>query len=157
LNLTEAFTLGIGARLDALGYGSKEKGGSTRASDIHLVATPKLSAIYRFTPQLSTYASFNGGFRAADGVISDPALTPSREWASEIGLSRIGQRYEASIAAYSMSVEREQTFDPVFADNHDRTERAGVAASRPMPESDSHALLHCSHMEHSTMPSTSIS
>jgi len=130
LNLTEAFTLGIGARLDALGYGSKEKGGSTRASDIHLVATPKLSAIYRFTPQLSTYASFNGGFRAADGVISDPALTPSREWASEIGLRGIGQRYEASIAAYSMSVEREQTFDPVSltTTSNGKSRRRGVEA-----------------------------
>jgi len=130
LNLSEAFTLGIGARLDALGYGSKEKGETTRVSDIHLVATPKLSAIYRLTPQLATYASFNGGFRAADGVISDPALSPSREWASEIGLRGTGQRYEASIAAYSMSVEREQTFDPVSltTTSNGKSRRRGLEA-----------------------------
>jgi outer membrane receptor protein involved in Fe transport len=113
LNLSEAFTLGIGARVDALGYGSKQKGETTRTSHTHFLATPKLSAIYRFAPQLSTYASFNGGFRAADGVISDPALSPSREWASEIGVRAVAQRYEASIAAYTMSVAREQTFDPI--------------------------------------------
>jgi outer membrane receptor protein involved in Fe transport len=130
LNPTKAFTLGIGARLDALGYGSKEKGDDMRASDTHFVATPKLSAIYRFTPQFSTYASFNGGFRAADGVISDPTLNPSREWASEIGLRGIGQRYEASVAAYSMSVEREQTFDPVSLSttSNGKSRRRGVEA-----------------------------
>jgi outer membrane receptor protein involved in Fe transport len=130
LNPTEQFTLGIGARFDALGYGTKEKGEGTRDSDLHFVATPKLSAIYRFTPELSTYASFNGGFRAADGVISDPHLTPSREWASEVGLRGVGQRYEASVAAYSMSVEREQTFDPVSLSttSNGRSRRRGVEA-----------------------------
>jgi outer membrane cobalamin receptor len=130
LNLTEAFTLGVGARLDALGYGSKEKGGSSRVSDTHFVATPKVSAIYRFTPQFSTYASFNGGFRAADGMVSDPTLTPSREWASEIGLRGMGVRYEASVAAYSMSVEREQTFDPVSLTSvsNGKSRRRGVEA-----------------------------
>jgi outer membrane cobalamin receptor len=130
LNPTEQFTLGIGARFDALGYGTKEKDEGTRSSDTHFVATPKLSAIYRFTPQFSTYASFNGGFRAADGVISDPNLTPSREWASEVGLRGMGQRYEASIAAYSMSVEREQTFDPVSLSttSNGKSRRRGVEA-----------------------------
>jgi outer membrane receptor protein involved in Fe transport len=130
LNPTEQFTLGIGARFDALGYGTKAKGGDTRDSDVHFVATPKLSAIYRFTPELSTYASFNGGFRAADGVISDPNLTPSREWASEVGLRGMGKRYEASVAAYSMSVEREQTFDPVSLSttSNGRSRRRGVEA-----------------------------
>ena len=130
LNLSEAFTLGIGARLDAMGIGSKEKEGGTRVSDFHYVATPKLSAIYRFNPVLSTYASFNGGFRAADGVISDPTLTPSREWAGEIGLRAIAQRYEASVAAYSMQVDREQTFDPVSLStvSNGKSRRRGVEA-----------------------------
>lgn len=112
-NPTASFTIGLGARLDLLGYGSKEKDGGDRISTTHFIATPKLSAIYRFTPDFSTYASFNGGFRSADGSIANPSLTPSREWASEIGIRAEGQRYEASAAVYSMDVDREQTFDPV--------------------------------------------
>jgi outer membrane cobalamin receptor len=113
LSPTDAFTLGIGTRLDVLRFGSSQKDGGSRASHTDVLATPKLSAIYRFTSELSAYASFNGGFRAADGVISEPALEPSREWASEIGVRGIGQRYEASVAVYSMDVQREQTFNPV--------------------------------------------
>jgi outer membrane cobalamin receptor len=113
LSPTKAFTVGIGARLDVLGFGSSEKDGGSRSSHVDVVATPKLSAIYRFTPELSGYASFNGGFRAADGAISDPTLEPSREWASEIGLRGMGQRYEASVAVYNMDVRNEQTFNPV--------------------------------------------
>jgi outer membrane cobalamin receptor len=113
LSPTEAFTLGLGARFDVLGYGSKPKDGGERTSNVNFVATPKLSAIYRFSPEISTYASFNGGFRSADGVISDPSLTPSREWATELGVRSSGERYEASAALYSMTVQREQTFDPV--------------------------------------------
>jgi len=113
LSPTQAFTVGIGARLDVLGFGSSEKDGGSRTSHTLVVATPKLSAIYRFTPELSAYASFNGGFRAADGVISEPTLQPSREWASEVGLRAMGQRYEASVAAYNMDVRNEQTFNPV--------------------------------------------
>ena len=130
LNLSDAFTLGIGARLDAMGIGSREKEGGTRVSDFRYVATPKLSAIYRFDPVFSTYASFNGGFRAADGVISDPTLTPSREWAGEIGLRAIDQRYEASVAAYSTQVDREQTFDPVSLStvSNGKSRRRGVEA-----------------------------
>jgi outer membrane receptor protein involved in Fe transport len=127
---TEEFTLGLGARLDMLGYGSKPKDGGNRTSQINVLATPKLSAIYRFTPSLSTYASFNGGFRAADGVISDPSLEPSREWASEIGLQSSGQRYEASLALYSMDVQREQTFNPVSlsATTNGTSRRRGIEA-----------------------------
>jgi outer membrane cobalamin receptor len=130
LNLSEAFTLGIGARLDLLGYGSKEKEGGSRVSDTHFVATPKLSAIYRFTPIVFTYASFNGGFRATDGVISDPTLAPSREWAGEVGLRAIAPRYEASVAAYTMEVEREQTFNPVLLSSvsNGRSRRRGIEA-----------------------------
>jgi outer membrane cobalamin receptor len=113
LNIGSSLTLGIGGRLDLLAYGSKEKGSDDRVSKIHTVATPKLSAIVRLTPELSTYASFNGGFRALDGVVADPHLTPSREWASEIGLRATAQRYEASVALYSIDVERERTFDPI--------------------------------------------
>jgi outer membrane receptor for Fe3+-dicitrate len=128
VNPTETFTLGIGARLDALGFGSKEKGESARASDTHFILTPKLSAIYRFTPQISSYASFNGGFRATDGVISDPTLTPSRTWASEVGVRGTSQRYDASVAIYEMSVEREQTFDPVLltTTSNGKSRRRGV-------------------------------
>jgi outer membrane receptor protein involved in Fe transport len=63
-------------------------------------------------------------------VISDPNLTPSREWASEVGLRGMGQRYEASVAAYSMNVEREQTFDPVSLSttSNGKSRRRGVEA-----------------------------
>jgi outer membrane cobalamin receptor len=130
LNFTDAFTLGIGARLDLLGYGSKERDEGTRISDTHFVATPKLSAIYRFTPQVSGYASFNGGFRASDGVIADPSLEPIREWASEVGLRSMTQRFEGSVAAYWMNVEREQTFDPISltSTSNGRSRRRGVEA-----------------------------
>ena len=44
----------------------------------------------------TAYASFNGGFRSADGVIADPALEPSRPWASEVGV-RASARFGRSI------------------------------------------------------------
>jgi outer membrane cobalamin receptor len=113
VNLSPSLVLGLGGRLDYLGYRSHDRdvGGTESAS--HLVASPKLSALYRLATTLSAYASFNAGFRSADGSAGDPRLEPVREWASEIGLRADGDRYEASMALFNIDVRNAQTFNPV--------------------------------------------
>ncbi|HET7563795.1 MAG TPA: TonB-dependent receptor [Gemmatimonadaceae bacterium] len=113
IDVTPKLSLGIGGRYDVLWYASSPKDGGARITQANEVATPKLSAIYRFDPTWSVYAAFNGGFRSADGIISDPTLQPSREWASEVGVRATGHRFEGSIALFNVDVHNEQTFNEV--------------------------------------------
>jgi len=113
IDITPKLSVGLGGRFDVLWYASSPKDGGPRITQAHHVATPKLSAIYRFDPVWSVYAAFNGGFRAADGIISDPALQPSREWASEVGVRATGGRFEGSVALFNVDVHNEQTFNDV--------------------------------------------
>ncbi|HEX6964783.1 MAG TPA: TonB-dependent receptor [Gemmatimonadaceae bacterium] len=113
VDLTPKLSLGLGGRVDVMWYASSPKDGGPHVTQAHTVATPKLSAIYRFDPAWSVYAAFNGGFRAADGIVSDPTLQPSREWASEVGVRATGHRFEGSIALFNVDVHNEQTFNDV--------------------------------------------
>ncbi|HKG92497.1 MAG TPA: TonB-dependent receptor [Gemmatimonadaceae bacterium] len=129
VNVGPALTLGVGGRVDRLAYRSRPRGdGGERASAAHVVATPKLSALLRLSPAVSAYAAFNGGFRAADGVIGEPSLEPIREWASEVGLRAEGRRFEGSAALFDVEVRNEQTFNPVTltASARGRSRRRGV-------------------------------
>ena len=110
--LAQNFSMGIGARLDRLSYASTPEG-DVRSSDVHIVASPKLSAMYHFPPSFSAYAGVNGGFRSADGVAANPSLTPSQELASEIGLRADASTFEGSLAWFNVDVRHEQTIDPL--------------------------------------------
>jgi outer membrane receptor protein involved in Fe transport len=115
INLSSSVSLGVGGRLDRMAFSSRAPG-DARASDRHVIATPKVSLVYRMTPSVSAYAAFNGGFRAADGVAEDPRLEPSREWATEVGIHRTGSRFEGSAALFNVDVRNEQTINPVTLD-----------------------------------------
>ena len=110
---TEKLSFGIGGRLDWLYYAMRERTGGPGTSDGRWIATPKLSADYRFTNELAAYASFNGGFRSSDGVIADPTLAPTLENQSEIGVRYSGQRAEGSVGVFLINVRDQQTVDPI--------------------------------------------
>jgi outer membrane cobalamin receptor len=127
INLSPALSVGVGGRIDRLDYGSKEPGAS-HTSDAHIVATPKLSVLYRLNAQVSTYAAFNGGFRSADGSAEQPSLAPSQEWASEVGTHVSTTHFDGSLALFNVDVRNEQTIDPVtlVASAHGSSRRRGV-------------------------------
>lgn len=110
---TARLSFGIGGRLDWLYFSTRQQTGGPAATEGRWIATPKLSAVYRFTNELAAYASFNGGFRSSDGVIADPGLAPTLESASEIGVRYSGQHAEGSIGVFLINVRDQQTVDPV--------------------------------------------
>lgn len=110
---TEQLSFGLGGRLDWLYYASEQRTGGPRTSDSRAILTPKLSAIYRFTSAFAAYASFNGGFRSSDGVIVTPALAPTLEDASEIGVRYTGRTVEGSLGFFLINVRNQQSVDPV--------------------------------------------
>ena len=112
-NATSSLSFGFGGRLDWMFYDTQQQTGGGYASADRLVATPKLSALYRFTNALSAWASFNGGFRSSDGVIVTPDLPPALENASEVGVRYDGAHVQGSAALFLMNVHNQQTVDPV--------------------------------------------
>jgi outer membrane receptor protein involved in Fe transport len=110
---TRDLSFGFGGRLDWITYSSEQRDGGPRSQASRWVATPKLSAIYRFTNALSAYAAYNGGFRSSDGAIVTPSLPPALEDATEIGVRYSGRMVEGSIAFFSINVRNQQTVDPV--------------------------------------------
>jgi outer membrane cobalamin receptor len=112
-DVTNALNLGIGARLDWLYYNSEQRGGGMYSADSRVIASPKLGALYQFTPSLSAWASYNGGFRSSDGVIVTPSLPPALENVGELGLRYNGGKVEGSVALFRVNVHNQQTVDPV--------------------------------------------
>jgi outer membrane cobalamin receptor len=128
---TPALSFGVGGRLDWLRYASQPWDGGEKSSHSRLMATPKLSALYRLTPVFSAYAAFNGGFRSPEGIIADPSAQPLRAWASEIGVRAQSDRFEGGLALFNVDVHNEQSLDPldpthVVAQGHSR--RRGIEA-----------------------------
>lgn len=128
-DVNPALSLGAGGRVDVLAYRTTPAG-SDRQTAARTVASPKLSALLRLSPAWSAYAAFNGGFRAADGVATDPTLAPSREWASEVGARVAHAGLEGSVALFNVDVRDEQTIDPVTlaASANGSSRRRGVEA-----------------------------
>jgi len=75
--------------------------------------SPKLGAYVGLTPGLGVYAGAYRGFRATDGVITDPALPLITAWSYEGGVKVDRPRFSGSAAAFRMDVSNEQTFDPI--------------------------------------------
>ncbi len=112
-DVTRDLSLGLGGRLDWIDYSTKQRSGGPTTTDGQWVASPKLSAIYRFTGKLSAYVSYNGGYRSSDGAIVTPSLPPALERASELGVRYTGQRFEGSVALFLINVSNQQTVDPI--------------------------------------------
>jgi outer membrane receptor protein involved in Fe transport len=112
-DVTQDLSLGLGGRLDWIDYSSHQRRGGPTTTASHWIASPKLSAIYRFTGDLSAYVSYNGGYRSSDGAIVTPSLPPAIENASEIGVRYTGRTVEGSAALFLINVSNQQTVDPV--------------------------------------------
>ena len=112
-DIAPQLSLGLGGRLDWLSYRSQQRNGGPAAAADRLVATPKLSALYRISDPLSVYVSYNGGFRSSDGVIVTPSLPPALEDATELGVHYSARRAEGSIAFFLIDVHNQQTVDPI--------------------------------------------
>ncbi len=112
IELTSRWRAELGLRADAI---------STRATTVdaggvsasHAVLSPKVGTIVRITPLVSAYANVSRGFRSADGIISEPTLTPITLWAYETGLKLDRGTTSASAAVFRMDVSNEQTFNPL--------------------------------------------
>jgi outer membrane receptor protein involved in Fe transport len=129
--ITPALSVGLGGRVDWISYRSQQRGGGPVSEDDRVIASPKLSALYRFTEAWSAYASFNGGFRSSDGVIATPELPPALEYASEIGVRYSGRHAEGAIAFFLINVSNQQTVNPVtlLPDSSGTTRQQGVELS----------------------------
>lgn len=106
--------LDLGARYDALDTRSTpDTSGARSVSAAHGVFSPKLGALVHVMPGVSLYGNLSRGFRASDGVLTDPSLVPITAWAYETGVKLDTHGVSASAALYRMDVSNEQTFNPI--------------------------------------------
>jgi outer membrane receptor protein involved in Fe transport len=129
---TPSWRLVVGGRMDALAYRTRhlEGSGGPWASHLDKVLSPKAGVLYRPAASLALFANFGRGFRAPDGVIGNPSLQPISEWASEVGARWRSNRLEASLVAFRLDVDGEQTFNPVMLTStpQGRSRRQGLEA-----------------------------
>jgi len=115
-DVTSRLRVDAGARFDALGTRSTpDDPGAETVSAGHGVFTPKLGAMFRVTNDVGLFANASRGFRATDGIISDPALPFITEWAYESGLKYDRAGVSATATLFRMNVSNEQTFNPLTA------------------------------------------
>ena len=112
LDVTRHLRATLGARVAALQTRSALHG-EAAASAAHGVLAPKLGLLYHIPAVGAVYANVSRGFRATDGVITDPSLGLVTEWAYEVGAKVDVRRVSANVALFRMDVSDEQTFDPV--------------------------------------------
>ena len=133
-DITDRLRLDAGARLDAIDTHSAPNGeeGSSATSG---VVSPKLGALVRLSPAVGLYANVSRGFRSANGVISDPTLSPITAWAYETGLKVDRNGAEASVALFRMDVSNEQTLNPatLVSTNGGSSRRQGVEIGWQVP------------------------
>ncbi|HEY6829862.1 MAG TPA: TonB-dependent receptor, partial [Gemmatimonadaceae bacterium] len=111
-NLTDRFRVDVGARYDVLASRATPDA-ENGSSATHGVLSPKLGTFLRLSPAVGLYGNVSRGFRSADGVISDPNLTPITAWAYEGGVKVDRDGVSASAALFLMDVSNEQTFNPI--------------------------------------------
>ncbi|NUO65381.1 MAG: TonB-dependent receptor [Gemmatimonadaceae bacterium] len=133
-DVSDRLRLDAGLRYDALGTRSAPDGGDV-VSATHGVVSPKLGALVHLTSALGVYANVSRGFRSANGVISDPTLTPITAWAYETGLKLEADAASASAALFRTDVSDEQTLNPVtlVATNGGSSRRQGVELDWHVP------------------------
>jgi outer membrane receptor protein involved in Fe transport len=109
---TPHLRLTLGGRVDGIDTRSTpETGTATRAGTG--VVSPKFGALYHLPGAIDLYANVGRGFRATDGVISDPSLPLITTWAYETGLRFDTHGVSGTVALFQMDVSNEQTFNPV--------------------------------------------
>jgi len=111
-NLTDRLRIDAGARYDLLASRATPDGEES-SSATHGVLSPKLGTFLRLSPTVGLYGNLSRGFRSADGMISDPSLTPITAWAYEGGVKLDRDGASASAALFRMNVSNEQTFNPI--------------------------------------------
>lgn len=112
LDLGERLRVDFGARADVLNTRSMPDGGETLAGTTS-VFSPKAGVLFRMTSAVAAYTNVSRGFRAADGIITDPSAPLITAWACEGGLRYDHAGVVASAALFRMSVSNEQTYDPI--------------------------------------------
>ncbi|HEV7992145.1 MAG TPA: TonB-dependent receptor [Gemmatimonadaceae bacterium] len=140
VDVTDRWRVDAGVRYDALAArsapGASDPGADAGIVDAtHGVLSPKLGTLLRLAPALGVYANVSRGFRSANGLISDPTLTPITEWAYETGLKLDRAGASASVAVFRMDVSNEQTLNPVtlVATNGGASRRQGVELDWRVP------------------------
>lgn len=127
VDVGEKWRIDLGARYDALATRSSPVGGDA-VSATHGVLSPKLGALVKLRADAALYVNASRGFRSANGVISDPTLTPITAWAYETGLKLDRRGASASVALFRMDVSNEQTLNPVtlLSTNGGSSRRQGI-------------------------------
>jgi outer membrane receptor protein involved in Fe transport len=133
-DLTVRLRIDAGLRYDALATRSTPDG-DVATSATHSVLSPKLGALLRLSREIGLYGNVSRGFRSANGVISDPTLTPITAWAYESGIKFDQGGATASAALFRMDVSNEQTVNPVTleATNGGSSRRQGVELDWRVP------------------------
>jgi outer membrane receptor protein involved in Fe transport len=148
LNLTEALLLTAGVRFDHASLNLKisdpdlDPAIASADDDPRFnVASPRVALTYRIRPDLASYVSYSRGFRLPNfdedapllsfppgGPPTIPDLDRQISDAVEVGAKLRGERVDASLATYWMSVKNEITYNPfTFAnENFDRVRHVGV-------------------------------
>jgi outer membrane receptor protein involved in Fe transport len=72
-----------------------------------------MGSLVKIAPWLGAYVNVSRGFRATDGIISDPTLAPITAWSYETGFKLDGEKISASADVFRMDVSNEQTFNPL--------------------------------------------
>jgi outer membrane receptor for Fe3+-dicitrate len=113
--LAGKWILDLGARLDAIQYGSLDRqvaGAETeRATTIQ--ASPKLGARYLLSGSAALLASVSRGFRGAPGVITDPSVPPLGVWGAEVGAQFAPGPLELQVALFRLDVSNDRVQDPI--------------------------------------------
>jgi outer membrane receptor protein involved in Fe transport len=140
-DVNDRLRLDAGVRYDALATRSVPDSG-TILSATHGVISPKVGALVHVTSEVGLYANFSRGFRSANGVISDPTLTPITASAYETGVKLDRNGTSASAALFRMDVSNEQTLNPVtlVATNGGSSRRQGVELDWLVPLAPSVAV-----------------
>ena len=114
-DLGHHFRAQAGLRWDVLHYSCDPQAADQcdTLSDTKGVVSPKLGVLYHLHRIADLYANVSRGFRATDGVITDPSLPMITEWAYETGIKIDVPHFSATAALFRMDVSNEQTFNPI--------------------------------------------
>jgi outer membrane receptor protein involved in Fe transport len=139
-DVSSRWRVDAGLRYDAIATrampGAGDPGADAGVGDAtHALLSPKLGTLFRLSPALGLYANVSRGFRSANGVISDPTLTPITAWAYETGLKLDRAGASATVAMFRMDVSDEQTLNPVtlVSTNGGASRRQGVEIDWHVP------------------------
>ena len=113
--LANRLVLDLGARLDAIRYGSLDRlvadAPTEHATTVQL--SPKLGARYLLGGSTALLASVSRGFRGAPGVVTDPSIPPLTVWGEEVGVQFAPRTLDLRAALFRLDVENDRVQDPI--------------------------------------------